>query len=27
LGNQGLFFGCIIEGRFYLPKFTSGPMG
>jgi hypothetical protein len=26
LGNQGLFFGCIIEGRFYLPKFTSGPM-
>jgi hypothetical protein len=23
LGNQGLFFGCIIEGRFYLPKFTE----
>jgi len=27
LGNQGLFFGCIIAERSYLPKFTSGPMG
>jgi hypothetical protein len=27
LGNQGLFFVCIIDGHFYFRKFTNSPKG